>query len=157
MVVPSQQNHKGEVHLLEKIQKTTAMAIVSTCTLDASRVLWKFIIKDSIDASTNVKHTKLQICTFDNLQNSCVTVRPCITILTRTKTKPVFLSFFCMHHKNWPQHENAHFMQRTWARIFCSYVSTYCTSTRAVWWPRRAKMIFFCVVVVRNIRVARSP
>ena len=41
-----------------------------------------------------VKHTKLQIRTYDNLQNSCVAVRPCITILTRTKTKPVLFSFF---------------------------------------------------------------
>ncbi len=94
MVVSSQHNYKGEVDMFEKIlQKTTAMALSA---------LVRGMHREFCESSSStipltrrlVKHTKLQIRTFDNLQDSCVAVRPCITILTRTKTKPVLFSFF---------------------------------------------------------------
>jgi hypothetical protein len=89
MAVSSQQNHKGEVHLLEKIQKTTVIHGMHRefCESSSSKIPSTRRRTSSIQ---NYRYVHL----LDNLQNSCVTVRPCITILTRTKTKPVLFSFF---------------------------------------------------------------
>ena len=95
---------QGRGGLFEKpipVQKITAHDFVSTCTWDASRVLWKFVIKDSIDASTRQAYKTTDTDIWQLAKFLCC--RKAVHNNFDTNENEIsFVFVFCMHHKNWP-------------------------------------------------------
>jgi hypothetical protein len=105
---------QGRGGLFEKpipVQKITAHDFVSTCTWDASRVLWKFVTKDSIDASTRQAYKTIDTNIWQLAKFLCCR-KAVHNNFDTNENETSFVFVFCMHHKNWPKGVSI--------RVFCT-------------------------------------